>query len=114
MANVEIGSSNRIYPNNTKLKIIGDTLEMSYSLNISENLVKFLPKEKVAHGKKFFLVITSVKVRPITEGNIEVAYTYLKSLTQNMVRQAKLKLAQENADRAREAVKSNPTQVRLF
>jgi len=111
---IKIGSD-RQYPRNTRLRINKDTLEMEYSLNISEEFSKFLPQERIVKAKKFLVYVNRVKVKPITEENIEASYNYLKFNTMQQVRAAKLKLAKELNEKAQaKADQVGLSQLRMF
>lgn len=107
--------NDRIYPKNVKFTLNGETLEVEYILRVPKEIVPIMPPEKAFKTRNGnFWVKNTAKIRPISESNIETAYNYLKSLTMRQMRQAKLKYAQMQLDKAEESKVEPSGQLSLF
>ena len=109
----------REYPRNTKFILEEDTLRVVYKLRIPLEVTPFITnQDKVKVFKKgkteSHWLENEVKIKPVTDSNIEVAYTYVKSKTMSQIREAKLKYADRQYKESEVKLTSPVNQLSMF
>ncbi len=83
-----------VYPDNFVLEIQKNGVRVTYSQNISEDLIPYLDKRNIGKGKKFLFYIVGGMVNPLNSINLSYAYNQLKAKCQREIAEAKVKLSE--------------------
>lgn len=84
-------------PDNCRINIITPReIEMSVSININRELVKFLPKQRVGRGKKYCVYFENTKLSRDEE--LYSSYRILLNKAMLEVRKAKIKLLKSEVE----------------
>lgn len=82
------------YPDNFVLEIHRNGVRVTYSQNISKDLIPYLDKTNIGKGKKFLVYIVGGMINPLNSVNLSYAYNQLKAKCQREIAEAKVKLSE--------------------
>ena len=82
------------YPDNFIMKVSKTGVRVSYTLNITRDIIPFLPQPNIGIGKKFTVYTLGGVLNPVNSVTLDHAYHHLKNKCMMDIRRAKIKAAE--------------------